>query len=214
MHVNSLRKVAIKKCIFHIQLVNKLCMRDSQTEDITNCGRFDNEVRVTKGIASDHGMMLGCGRRMVCLGVVASWRVMGCVAVFRLGEVGLLGMLVVVGSIVSVIELGSGGNNRDMVFGVGKRIEIGLHGCRILYLNWTPSKLPFVKQARSSGSYEKERQDCDDGSRVEENLVVASSDEEIVKFPTQHATTEISGEDGSNLKDFIDVLTGDEVDIT
>ncbi|GJR06773.1 hypothetical protein Tco_0529757 [Tanacetum coccineum] len=32
-------------------------------------------------------------------------------------------------------------------------------------------------------------------SRLEENLVVASSDEEIVKFPTQHATTEISGED-------------------
>ncbi|GKD39455.1 hypothetical protein Tco_1259662 [Tanacetum coccineum] len=51
-------------------------------------------------------------------------------------------------------------------------------------------------------------------SRLEENLVVASSDEEIVKFPTQHATTEISGEDGSNLKDFMDVLTGNEVDIT
>ncbi|GJT03335.1 hypothetical protein Tco_0824504 [Tanacetum coccineum] len=34
-------------------------------------------------------------------------------------------------------------------------------------------------------------EDCDDGSRPEETLVVASSDEEIVKFPTQPAITEI-----------------------
>nr|GEZ78673.1 hypothetical protein [Tanacetum cinerariifolium] len=58
-------------------------------------------------------------------------------------------------------------------------------------------------------------EDCDDGSRPEEqHLVVACSDEEIVKFPTQPATTEISGEDGSNLEEFSNVLTVEETDIT
>ncbi|GJZ68042.1 hypothetical protein Tco_0631282 [Tanacetum coccineum] len=38
-------------------------------------------------------------------------------------------------------------------------------------------------------------EDCDDRSRLEEqHLVVPCSDEEIVKFPTQSATTEISGD--------------------
>ncbi|GKB01328.1 hypothetical protein Tco_0829372 [Tanacetum coccineum] len=55
---------------------------------------------------------------------------------------------------------------------------------------------------------------CDDGSRPEEqHLVVLCFDEEIVKFPTQPATTEISREDGSNLEDFLIVLTRDEFDI-
>nr|GEX00044.1 putative nucleotidyltransferase, ribonuclease H [Tanacetum cinerariifolium] len=41
-----------------------------------------------------------------------------------------------------------------------------------------------------------QHQDCDDGSRPEEqHLVVLCFDEGIVKFPTQPATTEISGED-------------------
>ncbi|GKC60016.1 hypothetical protein Tco_1087614, partial [Tanacetum coccineum] len=39
------------------------------------------------------------------------------------------------------------------------------------------------------------------------------SDEEIVKFPTQPAATEISGEDGSYLEEFSDVLTMEEADI-
>ncbi|GKB76291.1 RNA-directed DNA polymerase, partial [Tanacetum coccineum] len=57
--------------------------------------------------------------------------------------------------------------------------------------------------------------DCDDGSRPEEqHLVVSYSDEEIVKFLTQPAIIEISGEDGSNLKDFLNVLTVKEAYIT
>ncbi|GJU06168.1 hypothetical protein Tco_1122598 [Tanacetum coccineum] len=41
----------------------------------------------------------------------------------------------------------------------------------------------------------KQHRDCDDGSRQEEqHLVVPCSDEEIVKFPTQPAITEISGD--------------------
>ncbi|GKD76538.1 hypothetical protein Tco_1339159 [Tanacetum coccineum] len=57
-------------------------------------------------------------------------------------------------------------------------------------------------------------EDCDDGSRPEEqHLVVPCSDEEIVKFPTQPATTEISGDNGSNLEDFLIVLTREEADI-
>ncbi|GJX94498.1 zinc finger BED domain-containing protein RICESLEEPER 2 [Tanacetum coccineum] len=56
--------------------------------------------------------------------------------------------------------------------------------------------------------------DCDDGSRPEEHLVVSCSDEDIVKYPTQPATTEISREDGSNLEQFLDVLTVEEADIT
>nr|GEY37531.1 uncharacterized mitochondrial protein AtMg00810-like [Tanacetum cinerariifolium] len=51
-------------------------------------------------------------------------------------------------------------------------------------------------------------------TRPEENLVVASSDEEIVKFPAQRAITELSGEDGSNLEVISEVLTRDEADIT
>ncbi|GJT43376.1 transposon ty3-I gag-pol polyprotein [Tanacetum coccineum] len=57
-------------------------------------------------------------------------------------------------------------------------------------------------------------EECDDGSRPEEqHLVVPCSDEEIVKFPTQPATTEISGDNGSNLEDFLIVLTREEADI-
>ncbi|GJY18500.1 hypothetical protein Tco_0389991 [Tanacetum coccineum] len=57
--------------------------------------------------------------------------------------------------------------------------------------------------------------DCDDGSRPEEqHLVVPCSDEKIVKCPTQPATTKISGEDGSNLEEFSNVLTVKEADIT
>ncbi|GJW81562.1 hypothetical protein Tco_0145537 [Tanacetum coccineum] len=41
----------------------------------------------------------------------------------------------------------------------------------------------------------------------------ACFDEEIVKFPTQPATTEISGDNGSNLEDFLIVLTREEADI-
>ncbi|GKF99764.1 hypothetical protein Tco_0301455, partial [Tanacetum coccineum] len=53
-----------------------------------------------------------------------------------------------------------------------------------------------------------------DGSRQgEPHLVVPCSDEEIVKFPTQLATTEISGDNGSNLEDFLIVLTREEADI-
>ncbi|GJR73690.1 hypothetical protein Tco_0086055 [Tanacetum coccineum] len=55
----------------------------------------------------------------------------------------------------------------------------------------------------------------DDGSRPEEqHLVVPCFDEEIVKFSTQHATTEISEGYGSNLEEFLNVLTVEEVDIT
>ncbi|GJT80240.1 hypothetical protein Tco_1054582 [Tanacetum coccineum] len=57
--------------------------------------------------------------------------------------------------------------------------------------------------------------DCNDGSRPEEqHMVVPCSDDEIVKFPTQLATTGISGEDGSNLEEFLNVLTVEKVDIT
>ncbi|GJT03457.1 RNA-directed DNA polymerase [Tanacetum coccineum] len=57
-------------------------------------------------------------------------------------------------------------------------------------------------------------EDCDDGLRPEEqHLVVLCFDKEIVKFPTQPATTEISEEDGSNLEDFFIVLTREDVDI-
>nr|GEZ00300.1 RNA-directed DNA polymerase [Tanacetum cinerariifolium] len=57
-------------------------------------------------------------------------------------------------------------------------------------------------------------EDCDDGSRLEEqHLVVPCSDEEIIKFPTQLATTEISEDNGSNLEDFLIVLTREEADI-
>ncbi|GJY26615.1 transposon ty3-I gag-pol polyprotein [Tanacetum coccineum] len=58
-------------------------------------------------------------------------------------------------------------------------------------------------------------EDCDDGSRPEEqHLVVPCSNEETVKFPTQPATTEISEEDGSNLEEFLNVVTMEEDDIT
>ncbi|GJT27379.1 transposon ty3-I gag-pol polyprotein [Tanacetum coccineum] len=58
-------------------------------------------------------------------------------------------------------------------------------------------------------------EDYDDGSRPEEQpLVVSCSDEEIVKFPTQPAITKISGEDGSNLEEFSNILTVKEADIT
>nr|GEV48978.1 RNA-directed DNA polymerase [Tanacetum cinerariifolium] len=61
-------------------------------------------------------------------------------------------------------------------------------------------------------------EDCDDGSRPEEqheqHLVVSCSDEEIVKFPTQPTPTKISGEDGSNLEEFLNVLIIEEADIT
>ncbi|GJX17599.1 hypothetical protein Tco_0218431 [Tanacetum coccineum] len=57
-------------------------------------------------------------------------------------------------------------------------------------------------------------ENCDNGSRPEEqHLVVACSDEEIVKVPTQPATTKISKDNGSNLEDFLIVLTREEVDI-
>ncbi|GJR51622.1 hypothetical protein Tco_1402143 [Tanacetum coccineum] len=57
--------------------------------------------------------------------------------------------------------------------------------------------------------------DCDDRSRPEEqHLVVSCADKEIVMFLTQPATIEISGEDGSNLEDFSNVLTVEEADIT
>ncbi|GJY48823.1 hypothetical protein Tco_0438779 [Tanacetum coccineum] len=46
-------------------------------------------------------------------------------------------------------------------------------------------------------------EDCDDGSRKEEHVVVPCSDEEIVKSPTQPATTEKSSEDGGNLEELI-----------
>ncbi|GKA57300.1 RNA-directed DNA polymerase [Tanacetum coccineum] len=60
----------------------------------------------------------------------------------------------------------------------------------------------------------QEGKDCDDGSRLEEqHLVVPCSDEEIVKFPTQPVITEISGEDGSNLEEFLNVLTVKEAGI-
>ncbi|GKC90948.1 hypothetical protein Tco_1151597, partial [Tanacetum coccineum] len=54
-------------------------------------------------------------------------------------------------------------------------------------------------------------EECDDGSRPEEHLVVPCSAKEIVKFPTQ---PEKIGEDGGHLEEFLDVLTRDEVDIT
>ncbi|GKE15209.1 RNA-directed DNA polymerase, partial [Tanacetum coccineum] len=58
-------------------------------------------------------------------------------------------------------------------------------------------------------------EDYDDGSRPEEQpLVVSCSDEEIVKFPTQPAITKINGEDGSNLEEFLNILTVKEADIT
>ncbi|GJZ35136.1 hypothetical protein Tco_0580953 [Tanacetum coccineum] len=44
--------------------------------------------------------------------------------------------------------------------------------------------------------------------------MVSCLDEEIVKFPTQPVTSEISGEDGSNLEEFLDVLIADGADIT
>ncbi|GJW43295.1 hypothetical protein Tco_0072094 [Tanacetum coccineum] len=62
----------------------------------------------------------------------------------------------------------------------------------------------------------KQHHDCDDGSRPDEQhlVVLCSSDEEIVNFPTQLATTEISEKDGSNLEKFLNVLTVEEADIT
>ncbi|GJR24678.1 transposon ty3-I gag-pol polyprotein [Tanacetum coccineum] len=57
-------------------------------------------------------------------------------------------------------------------------------------------------------------ENCDDGSRPEEqHLVVPCFNKEIVKFPTQAATTEISGDNGSNLEDFLILLTREEADI-
>ncbi|GJX62721.1 hypothetical protein Tco_0295621 [Tanacetum coccineum] len=57
-------------------------------------------------------------------------------------------------------------------------------------------------------------EDCDDGSRPkEQHLVVPCSEGKIVKFPTQLATTEIRGDNGSNLEDFLIVLTREEADI-
>ena len=57
-------------------------------------------------------------------------------------------------------------------------------------------------------------EDCDDESTPEENLVVACSDDESVKHPTQAATIKIRSEDGSNLEEFLDVLTVEEAHIT
>ncbi|GJX53242.1 hypothetical protein Tco_0281611 [Tanacetum coccineum] len=57
-------------------------------------------------------------------------------------------------------------------------------------------------------------EDCDDGSRKEEHLVVPCSDKEIVKFPTQPATTEKSSEDGGNLEELILMSAMDKGDFT
>ncbi|GKA15005.1 transposon ty3-I gag-pol polyprotein [Tanacetum coccineum] len=63
--------------------------------------------------------------------------------------------------------------------------------------------VPSVKKERLLSNSKSQifvTEDCDDGSRPEEqHLVVPCSDEEIVKFPTQPATTKISGDNGSNL---------------
>nr|GEY37686.1 hypothetical protein [Tanacetum cinerariifolium] len=48
---------------------------------------------------------------------------------------------------------------------------------------------------------------------LEEHIVVPCSNEEVVKYLTQPATTKISGEDGSNLEEFLDVLTLEEAGI-
>ncbi|GJS67460.1 hypothetical protein Tco_0682024 [Tanacetum coccineum] len=56
--------------------------------------------------------------------------------------------------------------------------------------------------------------EVEEWEKPEEHLMVSCLDEEIVKFPTQHATTEISGEDGSNLEEFLDVLIVEEANIT
>ncbi|GJW17389.1 transposon ty3-I gag-pol polyprotein, partial [Tanacetum coccineum] len=45
-------------------------------------------------------------------------------------------------------------------------------------------------------------------------MLVPCFDEEIVNFPTQPATTEISRDNGSNLEEFLNVLTMEEADIT
>ncbi|GJY33580.1 hypothetical protein Tco_0418049 [Tanacetum coccineum] len=82
-------------------------------------------------------------------------------------------------------------------------------------------KIQLVKEIHAKGLNALGRdktiasvENCDDGSRPEEqHLVVPCSDEEIVKFLTQPATTEISGDNGSNLEDFLIVLTREEADI-
>nr|GEV04109.1 zf-CCHC domain-containing protein [Tanacetum cinerariifolium] len=75
----------------------------------------------------------------------------------------------------------------------------------------TSVKSQLVKEIHAKGL---SALDYDDGSRPEEqHLVVSCSDEEILKFPTQPATTEISVENGSNLEDFLIVLTRKEADI-
>ncbi|GJZ92026.1 RNA-directed DNA polymerase [Tanacetum coccineum] len=82
------------------------------------------------------------------------------------------------------------------------------------------SRFSWPQLKRDVGAFVKrcvvcqEGKDCDDGSRPkDQHLVVPSSDEEIVKFSTQPATTEISGDNGSNLEDFLIVLTREEADI-
>ncbi|GJS70080.1 ribosomal RNA-processing protein 8 [Tanacetum coccineum] len=82
------------------------------------------------------------------------------------------------------------------------------------------SRFDWPQSKRDVGAFVKryvvcqEGKDCDDGSRPEEQqIVVPCSDEEIVKFPTQPVTTEISRDNDSNLEDFLIVLTREEADI-
>ncbi|GJW27254.1 hypothetical protein Tco_0041065 [Tanacetum coccineum] len=86
------------------------------------------------------------------------------------------------------------------------RAELARNHEEIIYL----SKKYAISIGRAKEVEEWEKWHCNDGSR----LAVACSDEEIIKSPTQPATTEKSSEDGGNLEELILTSAVDKGDFT
>ncbi|GKD03634.1 hypothetical protein Tco_1178608 [Tanacetum coccineum] len=105
--------------------------------------------------------------------------------------------------------------NREEIIYLLKKYAISIGRAKVVE-EW--EKWRDLKRAQEASEYTISNfksqifitEDCDDGSR----LVVACSDEEIVKSPTQLAITEKSSEDGGNLEELILTSAVDKGDFT